>query len=85
MGRFFRWVRTTSEYYLMIAAQDKIAARMGTRRPRPPRGAAIFWRRVYVPIFFFLPARMRNAMIASMPGSHRKKWPAEPQLKGPAV
>lgn len=85
MGKFFRWVRATSEHYLMIDAQDKVAKRLGMARPTSPRGVAIFWRRVYVPLFFLLPARLRNAMIASMPGSHRKHWPPEPELKGPAV
>jgi hypothetical protein len=82
---FFRWVRSTSEHYLMIDAQDKVAKRLGTPRPSAPRGAAIFWRRVYVPMFYVLPAALRDRIIASMPGSHRNQWPVEPELKGPAV
>lgn len=85
MAAFFMWLRMTSEHYLMIDAQDKVARRLGTRPPSRPRGIAIFWRRVYVPIFYFLPGSLRNGMIAAMPGSHRKDWPIEPPLKGPAV
>jgi len=35
---FSRWLRATSERYLMIAAQEKIAAKYGVTPPRPPRG-----------------------------------------------
>lgn len=85
MGNFFAWVRRTSEHYLMIDAQDKVAKRLGVTRPRSPRGVEVFWRRVYVPIFHLLPERVRNAMIARMPGSHRHRWPVEPELRGPAI
>ncbi len=84
-GGFFRWVRATSEHHLMIDAQAKVARRQGSRGPRPPRGVEIFWRRVYVPLFYALPSGLRNRMIAAMPGSHRKSWPEEPPLRGPAV
>ena len=46
---FSRWLRATSEHYLMIAAQEKIAAKYGVAPPRRPRGREIFWLRVYVP------------------------------------
>jgi hypothetical protein len=86
MAPFFQWVRQTSERNLMIDAQDRIGRKLGARRPAPPRGAEeIFWRRVYVPVFHRLPQSVRDAMIARMPGSHRKRWPAEPPLRGPAV
>lgn len=80
-----RWVRSRSEYHLMIDAQDKVGARYGARRPHPPRGTEIFWRRVYVPIFHRLPLKLRNAIIARMPGSHRRPWTPQPPSKGPAV
>lgn len=86
MDNFFGWVRRISEHYLMVDAQDKVAKRLGTTRPRKPQGVVeIFWRRVYVPVFYFLPARLRDGMIARMPGSHGKSWPIEPPLRGPAV
>lgn len=80
-----RWVRQTSEHYLMIDAQDKVAARLGTTRPLPPRGVEIFWRRIYVPVFHRLPPKLRTAVIARMPGSHQKRWKQQPPRKGPAV
>ncbi|WP_110207108.1 hypothetical protein [Nocardioides daejeonensis] len=82
---FTRWVRSTSEHYLMIDAQDKVARRLGTTRPAPPRGVEIFWRRIYVPLFYLLPAGLRNAIIAKMPGSHQKRWVKQAPLRGPAV
>jgi hypothetical protein len=86
MAPFFQWVRQTSERNLMIDAQDRIGCKLGARRPAAPRGAEeIFWRRVYVPLFHRLPQSVRHAMIARMPGSHRKRWPAEPPLRGPVV
>ena len=33
-----RWVRSTSEHYLMIDAEDKVGSRLGMRRPLPPQG-----------------------------------------------
>ncbi len=80
-----RWVRATSEHHLMVDAQDRVARRLGTNRPNPPRGVEIFWRRVYVPVFHRLPPRLRDAMIARMPGSHRKRWKQQPPLRGPAI
>jgi len=86
MAPFFQWVRQTSERNLMIDAQDRIGRKLGARRPAPPHGAEeIFWRRVYVPVFHRLPQSVRDTMIARMPGSHRKRWPSEPPLRGPAV
>lgn len=82
---FTRWVRQVSEHHLMVDAQDKIAAKLGARRPAPPRGAARFWRRVYVPVFHRLPLGLRNLVISRMPGSHRQPWSAAPPLTGPAV
>lgn len=80
-----RWVRAKSEYHLMIDAQDKVARRLGANRPNPPRGTEIFWRLVYVPIFHRLPLKLRNSIIARMPGSHRQPWKPQPPSKGPAI
>lgn len=85
MASFSQWVRRTSEHHLMLDAQDRIGRKLSAGRPTPPRGAEIFWRRVYVPVFHHLPKSVRDAAIARMPGSHRKRWPAEPPLRGPVV
>jgi len=82
---FSRWLRATSERYLMIAAQEKVAAKYGVPPPRPPRGAAVFWLRVYAPAYRALPWSLRSAIMRRMPGSHRMTWTAgEPPL-GPAA
>lgn len=80
-----RWVRSKSEHYLMVDAEDKIASRLGTRRPLRPKGVEIFWRRIYVPVFHRLPPGLRDSIIAHMPGSHQKQWKQQPPLRGPAV
>jgi hypothetical protein len=85
MAGLFQWVRQTSEHHLMVDAQDRIGRQLGAARPAPPHGAELFWRRVYVPVFHHLPPSVRDAMIARMPGSHRRRWPPEPPLSGPAV
>ena len=36
---FARWLRTNSEHYLLIAAQDRIARQYGTQPPPGPHGA----------------------------------------------
>jgi len=82
---FLQWVRRTSEHYLMVDAMDRVGRKFDANTPEPPRGIEIFWRRAYVPIFHRLPVRLRNGMIARMPGSHRRPWKQPPQLKGPAV
>jgi hypothetical protein len=71
---FSRWLRETSEHHLMVAAQEKIAAKYGVPAPRGPRGAEIFWRRVYVPVYQAIPWNVRAAIIRRMPGSHRMRW-----------
>lgn len=79
------WIRRTSEHYLMVDAMDKVGRRLGANTPAPPRGAELFWRRVYVPVFHAMPAGLRNGIVARMPGSHRRQWREQPPLKGPAV
>jgi len=71
---FSRWLRATSERYLMIAAQHKLAVKYGVPPPRRPRGADIFWLRVYVPAYRAVPWRLRSAIMRRMPGSHRMTW-----------
>ena len=71
---FSRWLRATSERYLMIAAQHDIAAKYGTPAPRRPRGAEVFWLRVYVPAYRAVPWPVRSAIMHRLPGSHRMTW-----------
>ena len=83
--RFSRWLRATSERYLMIAAQRDIAAKYGVTPPRSPRGAEIFWLRVYVPAYRAVPWRLRSAIMRRMPGSHRMTWTASHRPRRPAT
>lgn len=80
-----RWVRAVSEEQLLIAAQRQIARRYGAPAPPPPRGVDVFWQRVYVPLFYALPYRLRARVAGLMPGSHRRTWHQPQQVKGPAV
>jgi hypothetical protein len=82
---FSRWLRATSERYLMVAAQRKLAAKYGVPPPRPPRGAEIFWLRVYVPAYHAIPWRLRSAIMRRLPGSHRMKWTTGPPPRRPAA
>ena len=82
---FSRWLRATSERYLMIAAQRDIAAKYGVPPPRRPRGAEIFWLRVYVPAYRAVPWRLRSAIMRRMPGSHRMTWTASHRPRGHAT
>ena len=82
---FSRWLRATSERYLMIAAQRKVGAKYGVPPPRRPRGADVFWLRVYVPAYHALPWGLRSAIMRRMPGSHRMKWTEGERPRGPAV
>ncbi|GAA3835420.1 hypothetical protein [Streptomyces chiangmaiensis] len=83
---FARWLRTNSEHYLLVAAQQQVAEQYGARRPRPPEGLKdFFWLRVFAPIYRLLPWVFRAWVLKLMPGSHRKQWPAARRPAGPAV
>ena len=82
---FSRWLRATSERYLMIAAQHDMAAKYGVPAPRRPRGADVFWLRVYVPAYRAVPWRLRSAIMRRMPGSHRMTWTASHRPRGPGA
>ena len=74
---FARWLRATSEHYLMVAAQQKMAAKYqgyGLAPPPPPRGTDWFWLRVYVPAYQAVPWPVRSAIMRRMPGSNRMTW-----------
>jgi len=77
---FARWLRATSEHYLMIAAQQKMAAKYGVTPPPRPRGAEVFWLRVYVPAYRAVPWPVRSAIMRRMPGSHRMTWTKQRSL-----
>ena len=83
---FARWLRATSEHYLMVAAQQKMAAKYqvyGVTPPPRPRGAEIFWLRVYVPAYRAVPWPVRSAIMRRMPGSHRMTWTETQHPRGP--
>jgi hypothetical protein len=81
-----RWLRSNSEHYLLISAQERIARRYGTTAPRKPHGVpALFWQRVFAPIYRALPWRLRHRIMLALPGSHRQKWAPPPKAPGSAV
>ena len=82
---FSRWLRATSEHYLMVAAQEKVAAKYHVPLPRRPRGAEVFWLRIYVPAYRALPWPVRSAVMRRLPGSHRQTWTKGEKPRGPAV
>jgi hypothetical protein len=82
---FARWLRATSEHHLMVAAQEKVAAKYKVTPPPPPHGAEVFWRRVYVPAYRAVPWRARSFLIRRLPGSHRMKWTKAQRPRGPAI
>lgn len=82
---FSRWLRATSEKYLMQAAVATLAERYRGRVPPPPRGVTWLWVRIYAPVYHWLPLPLRTAVIARLPGSHRQKWTYRSRPRGPAV
>ena len=90
MSSVFEWLRRNSERYLIEAAQADMARRYLGQMPEPPAQgpAAVFWRRVYVPVFRRIPWAVRRRLIVAMPGSHRRAWrglgsPPAPPEPGP--
>lgn len=81
---FTRWVRSTSEHHLLVVAQAKIARAHGLT-PLKPKGADVFWQKVYAPVFYALPYSLRARVANAMPGSHRQTWHTPQQHQGPAV
>jgi hypothetical protein len=73
---FFQWVRSSSERYLLEAAQREMAKKyLGQEPPFVGGGLqAQFWRRLFVPIYRRIPWGVRRAIIIAMPGSHRRDW-----------
>jgi hypothetical protein len=73
---FFEWLRRNSERYLLEDAQVEMARKyLGQEPPEATDGlGALFWRRVYVPVYRRLPWAIRRAIITAMPGSHKQSW-----------
>ena len=69
----------------MMAAQHRLAAKYGVPPPPRPRGADVFWQRVYVPAYRAVPWRLRSAIMQRMPGSHRMTWTTGNRPRGPAA
>lgn len=83
---FSRWLRTNSEHYLLVAAQDQVARRYDARRPRrPANGKDMFWLWLFAPIYRILPWSVRKSVMKRIPGSHRESWPAVRTPAGPAI
>jgi|RhiMethySRZTD1v2_1073278.scaffolds.fasta_scaffold210181_3 hypothetical protein len=83
---FSQWLRSNSEHYLLIGAQDRIAKQHGARAPRKPHGfAEFFWLRIFVPIYRILPWSLRHRVMKAMPGSHRRTWTPPPEPHGSAL
>lgn len=86
MASFFSWLRSNSEHYLLVAAHRKLARKLGSPAPRPPKGLKeIFWLRVFAPTYAVLPWPVRSRIMRAMPGSHRRTWAPPPTPQGPAV
>jgi hypothetical protein len=84
--RLAGWLRRNSERFLLAAAQADLARQVGRSPPLRPTGpAALFWRRVFVPIYRRLPWSTRRRIMSRMPGSHRRRWQLPPVRRDPAV
>lgn len=83
-GRFTRWVRKVSQQQLLTNAQTQMARTQGRAVARP-HGQDVFWQKVYAPVFHRLPLSLRNRVVASMPGSHRRTWQYALPADGPAT
>jgi hypothetical protein len=76
MNRFFQWVRTYSQKYLLEATQAELARRYLGRPPTvgPRTPQVIFWKCLFVPLYRRLPWKVKLSVILAMPGSHRRHW-----------
>jgi hypothetical protein len=84
--RFAEWLRVNSQHYLLEASEQEMAARYLGAAP-PPKGGgakALFWRKVFVPVYHRVPWTWRRSMMQLMPGSHRRHWTYRPSWKGRA-
>lgn len=81
---FNRWLREVSQVQLFVHAQAEIAQKYGLPA-NPPARKDLFWQRVYSPVYYVLPGAVRDKVVATMPGSHRKTWHWPAQASGPAA
>jgi hypothetical protein len=74
--KFFAWLRRNAEHYLIEAAQVEMSKkyRGGAGPLITPAPGAMFWRRVFVPLYRRLPWSLRSKIMRAMPGSHRRPW-----------
>jgi hypothetical protein len=84
---FSGWLRSNSEKYLLESAMAEMARKYGRPSPPVPHGLrALFWMRVFVPVYGVLPWRVRRFTIQMMPGSHRRAWRAQvPTRRTPGI
>ena len=84
---FSGWLRENAEHYLLTSAQERVAqASAATTGPgRRAASSQVFWLRIFAPIYRSLPWPLRQRVMITMPGSHRKAWAWEPTRRGPAV
>jgi len=80
-----RWLRATSEHYLMVAAQQQVGARYMVPPPPRQRGVGLFWLKIYVPLYRAVPWPVRSAIMQRLPGSHRMTWTKAQRPRGPAI
>jgi hypothetical protein len=78
---FAEWLRVNSQHYLLEASEREMAQRyLGAAPPVADDGLeALFWRKVFVPVYRAVPWRWRRWIMQMMPGSHRRQcsyWPA---------
>ncbi|MGH3178226.1 MAG: hypothetical protein ACRDPF_30680 [Streptosporangiaceae bacterium] len=80
MSRFFWWVRSNSQKYLLEAVQADLADQYLHRRGPVGRMTpqVIFWKYLFVPLYRRLPWEVKHKIILSMPGSHRQQWKSPP-------
>lgn len=83
---FSFWLRVNAQHYLVVAAQSEIAKRHGVAGPVHDGGVKEFvWLRMFVPMYRVLPWRLRQFVMRSMPGSHRRTWEYPSEASGPAI
>ena len=83
---FAEWLRVNSQHYLLEASEREMAEKyLGAAPPLMGGGPqALFWRRVFVPVYRLVPWSWRRWMMQMMPGSHRRQWTYRPSWKGRA-
>jgi hypothetical protein len=82
-----RWLRTNAEHYLLVGAQQQVAARYDLTPSFPKHGVkGRLFLMLFVPIYRLLPWRVRLGVLQRLPGSHRQTWSPRPRTpNGPAI